>query len=236
MHDESCFITLTYDDDCLPFGETLVKKDFQDFMKRARKKFGKMRYYHCGEYGETTHRPHYHALLFGFRPPDPILFSTSGEFPLYESPTLTETWGLGFATFGDVTFDTAAYCSRYTTKKITGDPAKTHYEWIDPETGEIVDRLPEYSTMSRRPGIGMPWLERYGRDAYEKDQVILNGRPMPPPRAYDKVFEHTNPEMFLTLKRHRKRNAIRVTNRPTDRQLRAGSIFSAQKLKKRDFT
>ena len=53
------FITLTYDDDHLPQlgnSTTLVKKDFQDFMKRLRKKENRhpndpIRYYHCGEYG-----------------------------------------------------------------------------------------------------------------------------------------------------------------------------------------
>ena len=33
-HADNCFITLTYSDDFLPTGKTLVLKDFQDFMKR----------------------------------------------------------------------------------------------------------------------------------------------------------------------------------------------------------
>lgn len=38
LYDDNCFITLTYDNENLPEGGTLVKKHFQDFMKRLRKK------------------------------------------------------------------------------------------------------------------------------------------------------------------------------------------------------
>lgn len=48
---------------------TLVKRDFQLFMKRLRKLQGKdgydIRYYAVGEYGTKTRRPHYHAIIMG---------------------------------------------------------------------------------------------------------------------------------------------------------------------------
>ena len=73
------FVTLTYDNDhatCCKTDEygndmfyTLVKKDFQDFMKRLRGSSlvngKKLRFYAAGEYGDNTFRPHYHAILFG---------------------------------------------------------------------------------------------------------------------------------------------------------------------------
>lgn len=222
MHDDNCFITLTYDPEHLPPGNTLVKSDFQKFMKRLRKELDiPVRYYHCGEYGETTMRPHYHAIIFGWRPIDPSLFATSGEHPLYESPTLTRIWGLGHCTFGELTFDTAAYTARYVTKKVNGPQADDHYAYTDPETGEVTWRQPEYATMSRRPGIGRPWLEKYGRDTYEKDQVILNGRPLTPPKAYDVAFEHVDPDRLLVVKNKR---IERAQSRPkiTDRQKYSG--------------
>src|SRR4051812_44934530 len=37
LHSHSSFITLTYDDKNLPLGGTLIKRDFQLFMKRLRK-------------------------------------------------------------------------------------------------------------------------------------------------------------------------------------------------------
>ena len=48
LYDDNCFITLTYDDDKMPRlwtggPGTLVKKDFQDFMKRLRKRFAPRR-------------------------------------------------------------------------------------------------------------------------------------------------------------------------------------------------
>ena len=60
------FITLTYQDSKLPVNGSLDYTHWVKFMKRLRKKFGRVRYYMCGEYGETFGRPHYHACLFNF--------------------------------------------------------------------------------------------------------------------------------------------------------------------------
>jgi hypothetical protein len=38
-------------------------------------------------------------------------------------------------------------------KKVNGSLKQSHYEVIDYDTGEVVDLKPEYTTMSRRPGI-----------------------------------------------------------------------------------
>lgn len=233
MHDYSCFITLTYDDDNLPYGGTLVLDHFQKFMKRLRKAHGKIRFFHCGEYGETTFRPHYHALIYGWKPDDPTLFARTDEYNLYSSGVLTDVWGYGHATFGDVTFDTAAYTSRYVTKKITGEPAASYYRYVDEDTGEIIDRKPPYATMSRRPGIGMPWLQKYGSEAYTHDSVIMRGREMQPPKAYDRAFEHTDPATLESVKTQRLVKSLGRTNKPTDRQLRAGEIIANRRLQER---
>lgn len=226
MHDESCFITLTYDDDHLPYAGTLVLEDFQKFMKRLRKKVGPVRFYHCGEYGEETFRPHYHALIYGWMPNDKSLFSTSGDHPLYSSSVLSALWPYGHSTFGDVSFDTAAYTAGYIRKKLTGEQGVERYQYVDPDTGEIVPIKPPYSTMSRRPGIGMEWLRKHGTEAYTHDSVIMRGREMQPPKAYDRAFEHIDPALYETAKSRRlKRNAER-TNHPTGRQLRAGEIIA----------
>ena len=66
MHEDNCFITLTYNAEHLPAPETLLLRDFQLFMKTLRNKNGAgIRFFHCGEYGDKLARPHYHALLFG---------------------------------------------------------------------------------------------------------------------------------------------------------------------------
>ena len=62
-----CFTTLTYSDDNLPENGSLVKRDLQLFFKRLRKALPpsqKIRYFACGEYGDTYFRPHYHTILF----------------------------------------------------------------------------------------------------------------------------------------------------------------------------
>ena len=92
---DNCFVTLTFDDDNIISSGSLVKADFQKFMKRLRKRFGKgVRYFHCGEYGDLLGRPHHHACLFNFSFPDRYLWSSSGGVNLYRSPTLEELWPL----------------------------------------------------------------------------------------------------------------------------------------------
>ena len=67
MHAQSAFITLTYADEYLPSDGKLKYLDFQLFMKRLRKYCGKeISFFMCGEYGEKTARPHYHACIFGY--------------------------------------------------------------------------------------------------------------------------------------------------------------------------
>ena len=71
LYSLSSFLTLTYDDDHLPPNGTLVKRDFQLFMKRLRWEMGDgIRFFACGEYGDGNLRPHYHALLFNVDFPD----------------------------------------------------------------------------------------------------------------------------------------------------------------------
>lgn len=209
LHEKNCFITLTYAPEHLPEGETLVFKHFQDFMKRLRKKYGEgIRFFHCGEYGEKKFRPHYHALLFNFDFPDretaPANLNKHSDHDLYVSNSLTELWGKGICTVGDVTFESAAYVARYITKKITGELAETFYENIDYETGEIFDRKPEYITMSRRPGIGKGWYDQWKTDVYPSDSVVIRGKEMKPPKFYDKQIELDDPKLFRSVKRKRK--------------------------------
>ena len=150
MHEENSFVTLTYSDEHLPDGGRLVLDDFQRFFKRLRKRVGvPVRYYHCGEYGETFGRPHYHACIFGYGFPDRVLWSYSNGQPLYSSKELSDLWPYGHALIGEVTFDSAAYVARYIMKKVNGDRADEHYRRVDLDTGEIYQLPPEYTTMSR---------------------------------------------------------------------------------------
>lgn len=193
MHARNCFATLTYDDLHLPRDQSLNYTHFQLFMKRARKHYGSFRFFMCGEYGEQYGRPHYHALLFGFYPSDARKCnSVYSRSDLFESEKLTALWGLGSVTIGEVTYESARYCATYCTKRITGDLAESHYERVNLETGELTSVCPEFAHMSLRPGIGMPWIQRYWKEVYDSgiNAIQLNGRKFLPPRYFDSAMEN----------------------------------------------
>jgi len=177
LYEDNVFLTLTYRDEELPEYDSLKLEHWQLFMKRLKKRYGgkKIRFYHCGEYGETTGRPHYHAILFNHTFNDQkFLKKTETDQNLFTSQLLDQIWSHGDCYIGTVTFESAAYCGRYVMKKLTG-ARKSEY-------GNL---LPEYSTMSRRPGIGSPWLAKWKTDVYPNDFCIINGLRVRVPKAYD---------------------------------------------------
>ena len=188
LHEENCFITLTYKD--MPEGSSLDYRDFQLFMKRLRKHAKRrVRFFMCGEYGDRLGRPHFHACLFGFDFADKLPWSTTGSGgKLFRSKALDKLWPFGFSTIGPVTFETAAYVARYVTKKVTGDAADEHYKHID-EDGVVTQRQPEFAHMSLKPGIGSDWLRLFHRDVFPRGYVVLpNGKQGSLPRYYKKYF------------------------------------------------
>lgn len=201
MHKYNCYATLTYDEKNLPEDRSLQYRDFQLFMKRLRKSLSKesatlhtasskVRFYMGGEYGEKYGRPHFHACLFGMDFADRTYhMKTPAGFKIYTSPTLNKIWKNGFASIGEITFQSAAYIARYIMKKQTGDGNKKHYHIIDLETGEIYIRTKEFNQMSRKPGIGKTWLDQYHKDAYPHGKVIVRGHQTNTPRYYDKEFK-----------------------------------------------
>ena len=205
LHEDNCFITLTYNNESLPEDGSLNKKHFQDFMKRLRKKYKnkKIRYYHCGEYGDKNFRPHYHAIIFGLEFDDQKLFTVNNGEKLYTSEKLEKLWPFGFSTIGTVTFESAAYVARYVMKKVNGKNAKNHYERVDSNTGEIYSLVPEYNTMSRRPGIASGWFDKYKDDVYPSDNIHLRDKTFRPPKFYDKMYEHLMPNEMEKIKMQR---------------------------------
>ena len=200
------FITLTYNDQNLPEHNILVKKDFQDFMKRLRKHKkantkNPIRFFHCGEYGEKFGRPHYHAILFNtnFNDRKPI----PGQINLTTSDTLKKLWGKGHVSIGDVTFQSASYVAGYVQKKINGKQKEDHYRKVDKTTGETWVLPQEYATMSRRPGIAGLWFAKHKKDVYPSDNIHINGKEMRPPKYYDNLFQEQNPLQMEQIKENR---------------------------------
>lgn len=165
---KAVFVTMTYNNESVPKTDkgvlTLCVRDTQLFFKRLRKYFENVtiRYYLAGEYGGKTHRPHYHAIIFGISPldfPDLKLF-TMNELGngIYTSKIFEDIWNNGFCSLAEVNFKTCAYVSRYVLKK--------HYGF---NKHELNGALPEFNNSSRRPGIG---LKSY-RDVLSKDCDLI---------------------------------------------------------------
>lgn len=198
LHPSNECLTLTYDDDHLPEDNSLSQGDVQKFFKRLRKNFpsSEPRYYYCGEYGDRGGRPHYHVLLFNFKFEDKVLFSGQGDRALYTSETLTKIWGQGHSLIGSVTPESAAYVARYVLKK----QAKKN----DPTD----DRVPEYTRMSRNPGIGAGWIDRFRSDVYPSNSVVHSGKIYAVPRYYDARVEKLDPALVENSKEQRALSAV----------------------------
>ena len=200
LYADNCFITLTYDEKNLPQNNSLEKKAFPKFIRslRQKNKGTTIRYYACGEYGDNFGRPHYHAILFNYFPSDVKLLKKD----LYSSKSISDAWqNKGHVSVGNVTFQSAAYVSNYVQKKINGKQKLDHY--TNTETGEW--REPEFSLMSRKPGIGKSWYDKYYKDIYQigKDGLHMNGKFMKPPKYYDTKYKKDFPDLMEILKQNR---------------------------------
>lgn len=212
LYEDNSFVTLTYDDEHLPKKKEMCVRcvrphiiagsvcvaEFQNFMRRLRKEyaFKKIRFLHCGEYGELNARPHYHALLFNVGFKDKRVWTQREGTRLYVSDRLSKLWPLGFSTIGDVSFESASYVARYSLKKVTGERAEAHYGL----------RKPDYITMSRRPGIGALWYAKFKADVYPRDRTVVRGFPSRPPRFYDNLLGAEDPSTLALLKLNREKN------------------------------
>lgn len=242
LHDYNCFLTLTYSPENenrvavtnKDTGEvflSLNKRDYVLFLKSLRKEFGPgIRFFQCGEYGEvckmcgqsevyckckqfvpTLGRPHHHMILFGFDFSfDRYVWSHNNGFPLYRSPSLERLWPHGYSSIAECTFDSAAYVARYILKKVNGDKAPERYDI----------RLPEYITMSRRPGIARDYAEKNLSDWYPSDKCAVRpGLIARPPKFYDKIYDLLYPDKFLEIKENRRRNLEKFAEDNTPERL-----------------
>lgn len=202
LYERNCFITLTFDEASLPSPPSLDVRHWQLFMKRLKKaNNGKsIRFYMGAEYGTKGGRPHYHAILFNHDFDDKVIhtYNSRGE-PIYTSRSLERVWKQGYCSVAACTFESASYVARYCTKKVTGDAAHDHYQYIDAD-GVVHQLTPEFSTQSKVPGIGVPWLKKYFTDVYDHDHVVVRNRVMRPPRAYDKLYESWYSYLYAATK------------------------------------
>ena len=211
MHASSWFATFTYADEFVPEHGSLDKTDVQKFFKRLRRRIPGVRYYYCGEYGDQTQRPHYHAALMGPQFLDREEFAHRSGAPVFKSELLEDTWKLGLTEITPLSSGGARYICGYLQKKVRNhgytsdgrDPWANAYTRVDPVTGELHDVQEEFADMSRRPGIGRSWIEKYWAEVYPRDFVVMDGQPMNPPKYYDRWMEENLPEMMEEVRHQR---------------------------------
>ena len=158
------FVTLTYDDEHLPSDGSLSVDELQRFFKRLRKQLPprSLRYYACGEYGETSNRPHYHFIGY--------LFCEHGNF----KSVVESAWSLGFVYIGTVTAQSCRYVAQYVHKKYSAKYNKYIYG----------DKQPPFQLQSQ--GLGKDYMYDNAERLLADLCVTLNGKPVGLPRYYAK--------------------------------------------------
>lgn len=169
----ACFVTLTYDDKYVPVLEdrqTLWAQDLIPFFKKLRRRLtSKIRYFACGEYGGLTSRPHYHAIIFGWRPEDVMLGTIKNRTKIFTCQLLADTWGMGNVTVGSVTDKSIFYVTGYLLKKL---PKKA-----------VGSRQKEFVRASQ--GMGLKYAEMHKEDVQEH-RLKYNGHDIGVPLYYRK--------------------------------------------------
>lgn len=201
MHEKNSFITLTYSEENLK-SKKLQYRDFQLFIKRLRNEIwestleenrekNKIGVFCVGEYGDKNKRPHWHAIIFNWRPAD-AKYLRSNELGdrIFTSATLERLWPHNDSEkkpneIGSVTLKSAGYCARYSSKKLVHGRDKEH----------------SYNPISRRScknAIGKKWIEKYWPDVFTNGYVVLpNGKQCGIPRYYEKWFKKNHPEKWV---------------------------------------
>ena len=206
MHDDSAFVTLTVSDEKIhgvfPNG-SLVHEPFQLWMKRLRKRlcFSGLKYMMCGEYGELSQRPHYHAIVFGVSPYEYVdsgVVDTRFNTPYrqrYDNPVFQDTWSFGQVYVGTVTPASVAYITGYTLKQ---DLLGRDSDWYKSR-----DLLPEYVKWSRRPGLGWSYFHKFGLDLLDVDRsefgVSIDGKRLYAGRYFSDLLQLHYPEHYDKL-------------------------------------
>lgn len=177
LHKQNCVIALTY----AKTDGSLHKDDLQKFIKRLRDYVKvPIRYFACGEYGKKGGRPHYHIIVFGWRPSDLERFFVRDGHNVYKSAKVAQIWSSdvvwrdlprtgGFISVEDLTPLSAKYCAKYLQKLNT-----------------VPDGcLKPFTLMSLKPGIG---LEAFDVKSFETDSIYLNGRQCSIPRYFRRKY------------------------------------------------
>jgi len=226
QHEENSFLTLTYNNQNIPPHGGLRYADLVKFWKRLRKTYGKLRYYAVGEYGDKSLRPHYHACLFGHSFSANRIVIRETPSLLWTTVELQEAWGLGNVSVGALNFATARYTASYVTKKLR---SKQKYVRTDEETGELIALEQPRAFMSRN--IGKDWWNEYVHQVTAHDQVVIDGTPQKPPKAYDKWLLQRSETASEIMKTVRIEKSKELTPEQTHARARSAHARAKSKSK-----
>lgn len=182
-HDGNHFLTLTYDEEKCPIG--LSKRHMQLMWKRTRKAFGAgIKHLTCGEYGDRTQRPHYHAAVLGLAVNDLKKWDSEN----HTSETLTKLWGNGIVTVSELTEARVQYVAGYVLKK-AGYRRQTYCD----EDG--VELESPFRLMSK--GLGKRWIDQYQNDL-RLGYLQHNGAKYSIPRYYaDRIKQNEQLNQYI---------------------------------------
>lgn len=188
------FVTLTYDDEHLPNNGSLNPKDLTDFWKRLRKNLvneyhdgRKIKYYACGEYGDRTKRPHYHAIIFGLDNYSDLdrqilIDSWSKCDPLRFDKNLKKSGML------PVCREDIAYVCGYVQKKLSGELAEKEYG----------DKVRPFSRVSN--GMGLDFAYEHQERLCNNGFTYLNSKKIALPRYFRDKLGVSQKELIKSKK------------------------------------
>ena len=234
---ESYFVTFTYDENHLPKNRSLNKKYFQKFIKKVKRNYVStkehpIRQIYCGEYGEQTQRPHYHAILFNISLSDLVESRRSDQgYLCYDSPRLRSLWGNGNIEISEATPATIAYLFKYVLKKKSRKERKKPLTLIS-NTGETYDVEHEFIEASRNPGIG---AHMRNSASVRKGFLSVDGVPRALPKYFLEYLKNNDPRFYEELKNQRFDHAQRQPTISQDEKNRRNAHYKQlQSAKKRD--
>lgn len=184
--DDACFLTLTYSEEHLPFypggaygpvpypWPTLKKSDIQKFFKRLRRDLNNenrnIKYFACGEYGEKTQRPHYHAIVYG------LGLSRNDRLQVMENWPFCD-WKnsqIRKGSFGLVEPDSIQYVAGYINKKFDNV--------VEYEEYHKYGREPTFRILSQ--GIGKEYIYENAEQLFQNGFITHRSVPQSIPRYY----------------------------------------------------
>jgi hypothetical protein len=157
-------------------------------------------------------RPHYHAALFGYWPPDAKRCGESrAGNPEFQSDEIDELWGKGRATFQQWTHGAASYISGHNSAKLMSRKLDL---WVRDSEGRVLGkREPEFHRCSTRPGIGRRGFEQHGEQMLRLGFTVAGDKPVALPSYYMRRAKVSFPELAAELAIIRAAKAIELRDR-----------------------